>query len=150
MKKFEAYENAIEFLKGASDSDILDLMSDLDSWNGYLGDNRFFEMEMLPEFYSGKDLLEVLNRAYYGHDENFTNDAFNPNREYFRFNAYGNLVSADEWFVIAEYKDLIDEYFIDEIVKERGNLSANILADDEFSELLDLIEADEFENDEGE
>lgn len=150
MKKFEAYENAIEFLKGASDSDILDLMSDLDSWNGYLGDNRFFEMEMLPEFYSGKDLLEVLNRAYYGHDENFTNDAFNPNREYFSFNAYGNLVSADEWFVIAEYKDLIDEYFIDEIVKERGNLSANILADDEFSELLDLIEADEFENDEGE
>lgn len=79
-------------------------IEELDDYNGYLADDRYYEMEMLEYFISGKNVLDVLNMAFFGHDkDNFHTNAygdkeygsFNPNREYFTFNAYGNLVSTN-------------------------------------------------------
>ena len=81
-------------------------VEELDSWNGYLGDDRYYDMEMLGEFYHGTDPVELLERAFYGHDDetydidedgrkNFSRSSFNPNRNYFYYNGYGNLVSSD-------------------------------------------------------
>lgn len=36
-----------------------DCIEELDSWNGYLGDDRYYEMEMLKEFYHGVDPIEI-------------------------------------------------------------------------------------------
>lgn len=44
-------------------------LEELDSYNGYLGDDRYFDMEELAEFYHDADPIELLNRAYYGYAE---------------------------------------------------------------------------------
>lgn len=81
-----------------------DCMEELDGYNGYLGDNRYYSMDELDEFYICSDPLEILRRAYYGQDDdtwttdsngNKTYGEFNPNRDYFYYNGYGNLVSSD-------------------------------------------------------
>jgi hypothetical protein len=102
-------------------------IEELDSYNGYLADNRYYEMDMLSEFYSGTDPIELLNRAYFGYDsESWHTDAngnkiygaFNPNREYFSYNGYGNLVSSD----YKDYSMYLDNYFIDAIIDNKDYL----------------------------
>ena len=95
-------------------------MEELDSYNGYLNDDRYYEMELLSEFYAGTDPIELLQRAYYGRDDDtWTTDAsgnkicgeFNPNRDYFYYNGYGNLVSSD----YKDYTRYLDRYAIKEM-----------------------------------
>ena len=92
-------------------------IEELDSYNGYLNDDRYYSMDELNEFYSGTEPLELLRGAYYGRDDdtyttdsngNKTYGAFNPNRDYFYYNGYGNLVSSD----YKDYSAHLDEYAI--------------------------------------
>lgn len=119
-------------------------MEELDSYNGYLGDNRYYEMEMLNEICHGDDPIEILQRAYFGRDDdNWTTDSsgnktygeFNPNRDYFYFNGYGNLVSSD----YKDYSAFLDEYVIDVMSKNRSYID-NIDSDIELSALFDELE----------
>lgn len=96
----------------------------LDSWNGYLSDDRYYFMDELQELYHGTNPIEILQRAYYGHDDDtWTTDShgnkeygqFNPNREYFKFNGYGNLVSTD----YKDYTHLLDKYVVEEMSENR-------------------------------
>jgi hypothetical protein len=102
-------------------------IEELDGYNGYLGDNRYYEMYMLSEFYGGTDPIDLLNRAYFGYDsECWHTDAagnkiygsFNPNRNYFSYNGYGNLVSSD----YKDYSAYLDDYFIDDIIENQDHL----------------------------
>lgn len=126
-------------------------IEELDSYNGYLGDDRYFEMEMLDEFYCSEKATEILYRAFYGHDEdNYHTDAngnrehaeFNPNRNYFKFNAYGNLVSTN----YPDYSHLLDRYFVEALADDRRYLYS--VDDDEtlkklFDQLEKIDESDE-------
>ena len=95
----------------------------LDGWTGYLYDDKIYPMEDLNEFFEGVEPEEVLRRAFYGYDEPVNKDdqrqPFNPNREYFYFNGYGNLVSTDK----VDYIDYLDDNFVQEIIDNRYNLS---------------------------
>jgi hypothetical protein len=112
-------EKIIEYFN--QNEDILnDCIEELDSYNGYLGDERYYEMELLNEFYNSTEPLELLYRAFYGYDEgNYITDSygqkqhreFNPNREYFKYNGYGNLISSD----YKDYSDQNDKYLIEEL-----------------------------------
>ena len=122
-------------------------IEELDSYNGYLGDNRYYEMEMLSEFYCGTDPIELLQRAYFGRDDdNWTTDAsgnkthgeFNPNRDYFYYDGYGNLVSSD----YIDYSAHLDRYVIEELSENRNYIDS-IEDDDELSALFDELERDE-------
>ena len=102
-------------------------IEELDSYNGYLNDDRYYEMEMLSDFYNGTDPIELLNRAYFGYDlDNWHTDsrgdkiygAFNPNREYFSYNGYGNLISTD----YKDYSAFLDEYAITAMNENRANI----------------------------
>ena len=97
-------------------------IEELDSYNGYLGDNRYYSMDELNEFFNGSEPIEILNRAYFGRDDdNWHTDEhgqkhygeFNPNREYFYFNGYGNLVSSN----YKDYSCLLDDYFIEDLIE---------------------------------
>lgn len=109
-----------------NDDDFNHDIEELDSWNGCLDDRRLEPMETLDEIYQGKDVTEILRRAYYGHDDDSWHiedgekvyDEFNPNREYFYFNGYGNLVSTDE----LDYSDYLDEYYVQDIIDNEGHL----------------------------
>lgn len=113
-------------------------IEELDSYSGYLGDDRYYSMDELPEQLSGLSAIDLLNRAYFGRDDdNWHTDAhggkiydsFNPNREYFYFNGYGNLVSAN----YKDYSAHLDDYFIDAIIENQNYL----YLDDEIIKILE-------------
>ena len=140
------YDKITAYLQ--ENEDILtDCVEQLDSYNGYLGDDRLWEMDALNEFYQGQEPTEILTRAFYGHDADTYNTdsygrkeygAFNPNREYFYFNAYGNLVSTN----YKDYSDKLDDYLIEELSKNRCWIDA-IDNDEYLSELFDELENSE-------
>jgi hypothetical protein len=122
-------------------------IEELDSYDGYLNDNRYYDMEMLNEFYHGTDPIELLQHAYYGRDDDtWTTDAsgnktygeFNPNRDYFYYNGYGNLVSSD----YKDYSAHLDEYAINAMSENRQYIDT-IDDNDELSALFDELELDE-------
>lgn len=126
-------------------------IEELDSYNGYLGDDRYYSMDDLNELYSGVEPIEILQRAYFGRDNDtwHTDESgnkiygeFNPNRDYFTFNGYGNLVSSD----YKDYSDKLDEYFVEALLENRSYIDT-IENDEELSDLFDELE-NENENEE--
>lgn len=141
-----ATEKIIDFFNNNDDL-FNSCIEELDNYNGYLGDNRYYEMEMLNEFYNGTDPVEILQRAYFGRDDDtWTTDSsgnkiygeFNPNRDYFTFNGYGNLVSTD----YKDYSACLDAYAIEEMRENRSWIDT-IENDDELTALFDELEGDE-------
>lgn len=121
-----------------------DAIEELDGYNGYLGDDRYFSMDELDELYSGTEPSELLRRAYYGYDEEtYTTDSsgnktygeFNPNRDYFRYNGYGNLVSAD----YKDYSGQLDRYAVESMSENRDYIDS-IDQSDELAALFDELE----------
>ena len=116
---------------------FIEAIEELDNYNGYLGDDRYYDMEMLPELLCNEDMLKVLNMAYFGDDENYHIDnygckhyeSFNPNREYFYFNGYGNLCSTN----YKDYSCRLDDYFIDALLENYQHLYLD-------DEIIDIIE----------
>lgn len=119
-------------------------VEELDAYNGYLGDDRYYDMDELDELYNGTEPSEILARAFYGYDEDVWTinkygekeyGPFNPNREYFKFNAYGNLVSSN----YRDYSSLLDHYIIESMLENRDYIDT-IDNDPELSELFDELE----------
>lgn len=105
-------------------------IEELDSYNGYLGDDRYYLMEELPEFYRDTDPIELLQRVFFGGDlYNYTTDesgrirygAFNPNRNYFTYNGYGNLLSTN----YKDYSAHLDKWFITALMENADYLYLN-------------------------
>lgn len=119
-------------------------IEELDMYNGYLGDDRYYSMDELDELYAGTKPSEILYRAFYGHDAetyithecgNREYGQFNPNREYFAYNGYGNLVSAD----YKDYSAHLDNYAV-EAMSENRNYIDTIEDNEELAELFDELE----------
>lgn len=141
-------QKIIEFFEGNEDL-FNSCIEELDSYNGYLNDDRYYEMEMLDEFYHGTEPLEILRRAYFGRDnDTWTTDSsgnkiygeFNPNRDYFTYNGYGNLVSTD----YKDYSAHLDEYAIEAMSENRSYIDT-IESDDDLAALFDELEQNESE-----
>lgn len=118
-----------------------DTIEELDSYNGYLGDDRYYPMEAIDELFNNCNVKEILYCVFYGYNQDdYTTDnygmkhycSFNPNCDYFRFNGYEHLVSAWD----KDYSDFLDDYFIDNLLENHSYL--NIDADVEA--LLDELE----------
>jgi hypothetical protein len=69
--------------------------------------------------------------------------AFNPNRDYYKYNGYGNLISTD----YPDYSEYIEKYAIEEMSENRRWIDA-IDDNEELSELFDGLENEDDENDE--
>lgn len=126
-----------------------DCIEELDSYNGYLGNDCWYNMDELPELVDTSDPVELLNLAYFGDDlddchtdENGQKhyNSFNPNRKYFRFNGYGNLQSSN-W---KDYRDRIDEYAVEAMSENRSDIDT-IDNDEELTALFDELEQNENE-----
>ena len=147
MTKEQIINEIIEYFKD-NEEIFNECIEELDGYNGYLGDDRYYSMEELNEFYNGQEPIEVLYRAFYGRDDdtwttdssgNKTYGEFNPNREYFYFNGYGNLVSSN----YKDYTGKLDEYFIEDLSENKDNICC-IDDNEELKQLFDdLEEADE-------
>ena len=141
MTREEATKKIIEYFE-ENENEYNATIEDLDSYNGYLGDDRYYNMEDLDELYSGVEATEILTRAFYGYDsETWTIDksgekiygSFNPNREYFSYNCYGNLVSSD----YKDYSYKLDSWFVNSLI-ENINYLCEVPA--EVQDIIDNIE----------
>ena len=144
MTRESIISSIIEYFKENEDV-FNDCIEELDGWNGYLNDDRYYSMDELAELYNGVDPIELLNRAYFGYDmETWHTDSdgnkvygsFNPNREYFTYNGYGNLVSAD----YKDYSAYLDNYFV-EALEDNRQYIYSIDENSELSELFDSLES---------
>ena len=135
--KDESYEAIKSFLEENEDV-FTKAIEELNWYNGYLGDDEIYSMDELDEIFVGTDATYLLHRAFFGHDgDNWTLDSdgdrryapFNPMREYFYFNGYGNLVSTD-W---KDYSDYLDDNFVMCLITNGEHLDI----DEELKELID-------------
>lgn len=116
-------------------------IEELDSFNGYLGEKRYFPMEDFSDYYQGTDPLEIMRRALFGYDDDDSTleekKPFNPNKDYFYFNGMRNLVSTD----YRDYSDYLDDRFIEEIIE---NGSDNLTLSPGAQEIIEDYEEMEF------
>ena len=125
----ELVEKLLAYYKENPDDFNCDI-EELDGWTDCLYDDKIHLMEEINEFFDGTEPEEVLRSAFYGYDEPVNKDEerlpFNPNRKYFYFNGYGNLVSTNE----VDYSDYLDIAFVQLIIDNRFNLSLSSGAED--------------------
>lgn len=149
-KRDQAIADIIAFFED-NEEVFNDCIEELDSHNGCLGDDRYYYMEDLDEIYRDTDPTELLARAFHGYDEeswhtdssgNKVYDEFCPHRDYFRFNGYGNLVSAD----YKDYSAQLDHWAVEAMQDNRRY----IYTIDDYPELTALFDAlDEDDDEEG-
>ena len=117
-------------------SDVLErLIYDIKDETGEFEDDILIPMEELDEILSERSATEVIEMAINGYDgewSNSDNQPFNPNRDYFKFNGYGNLVSYDT----PDYTDLINDV-IDDLDDDVVDLP------DEIAELIENDDSEE-------
>ena len=144
--KNETVQKIITFFE-ENDDLFTDCIEELDSYNGYLNDDRYYLMEDINEFYNNASPLDLLQRAYFGRDDdtwttdasgNKTHGEFNPNREYFYYNGYGNLVSSD----YKDYSAHLDHWAIEAMSENRIYIDS-IESDEELTALFDELERGE-------
>lgn len=132
-------EQILEVLKGLDDSDIVNVWNEYCERNNYY-DDRLESMDLLDEIYAGQEPTEILRRAFYGHDQFGDESEFNPNRDWFYFNGYGNLVSVE----CVGWNDYANEFMFDRFDEDAvidyilDNMDA--LECDEITEILDDYE----------
>lgn len=91
MKTYEEKVDAITEYFKENENTWNECIEELDSYNGYLGDDRYYDMYMLDDFYCDTKPSDLLPRIFYGYDEDttWTDDRgekhygeFNPNRDF--------------------------------------------------------------------
>ena len=104
MTRDDAITKILEHYK-EYDDDFTHDIEELDAYNGYLGDDRCISMDDFNELMSGKEPWELARMIYFG--------TFNPNDDYFYFNAYGNLESTN----YPDYSSFFGEYFAEDLIE---------------------------------
>ena len=127
------YEMILDAIKGMDENEIVIL------WNEYcIADQRFDDEIMtayeLEEYAKNQDPMYLLNRFYFGCDEGRKETSANPNRNYFSFDGYGNIISFD--YIYNKYADEFYNIDIDALVDYIVN-NENALFCDEIQEILD-------------
>lgn len=145
MTRQDKINEIIKYLEENEEAAV-NCIEQLDNYNGFLDYNRYYYMEELPQFYEN-DVENLLDRIFYGYDEDYTTEEhtapFNPRRDYFKYNGYGNLVSSN----YKDYSSYIDDYLIEELENHKSdiyeiddNIDLSILFND--LEKITILEAD--------
>ena len=115
------------YVENISKDELVELLQHMNAYDGYFDACVYYDMDEFDEFMSNYSPMEIAQMIYFGGD-------FNPNDDYFRFTAYGNLESADWHDVKVDAEDLKDD-IIDRLVNYYSG-------DTPWSDLDDLIDAD--------
>lgn len=124
MTREQAIRNYVEQLNG---DDLTYLLWHMNAYDGCFAETECYNMEEFDEVLSGHTPMEIAQLIFFGD--------FNPNHDYFRFNGYGNLESADWPDVVTEAENLESD-IIDHLVHYyRGDTPC--------PDLDDLVSADD-------
>lgn len=114
------------------------VIEELDSLDGHLDNNRFYKMEELPDFFSNgsrDEIVDLLMKVRFGCDLDSEDVPFNPMRDYFRFDCYGNLESTDE----VDYSEYLNDDFIEAAIENKDDLYS-VRENSEIQEILEMEE----------
>ena len=125
MTKKEAIRNYVKQLNG---DDLVGLLQCMSAYDGCFDDASYYDMDAFDELMSNYSPMQIAQMIYFGDD-------FNPNDDFFRFNVYGNLESADWDDVVAEAEDLKDDI--------ADHLVNSYKGDTPWRDLDDLVAADD-------
>lgn len=131
MKKNEIREYLLN-----NEEILLEVVSELNSWNSCLENLDFWEND--EEFFNTffDNPMDAIRATYYGN--------YNYNDDYVKFNGYGNIDSYSEYERIEEIKDNIDD-IVDNLIECYYNIYIN----EELENLiLELLEEEEEEEEE--
>ena len=126
MKKNEIREYLLN-----NEETLLEVVSELNSWNSCLDNLDFWEND--EEFFNTffDNPMEAIRATYYGN--------YNYNDDYVKFNGYGNIDSYSEYERIEEIKDNIDD-IVDNLIECYYNIYIN---EELENLLLELLEEEE-------
>lgn len=122
-------EQAIRtYVENISNAERVELMQHMSFYDGSFEDELYYDMDSFDEFMSNYSPMEIAQMIFFG-------GGFNPNHDFFRFNAYGNLESANWRDVEVDAEDLVDD-IIDHLVNSYSG-------DTPWPELDTLVDADD-------
>ena len=140
MTREQAIRNYVENL---SKDELVELLQHMNAYDECFEDCIYYDMAEFDDLMLNHTPMEIAQMIFYGGN-------FNPNYDYFRFNAYGNLESAHWKDVEDEAEDLVDD-IIDHLVTcysgdtPWAGLDYLVDADDDaiFNEDYEEVEEDE-------
>lgn len=143
MKKTELYNNILEALQNMDDSELVALWNEYTTAAGY-SDDYIYTAEELEDIIdnSQEGAMYWINRFFYGFDGYNKDGSANPNRNYFQFNGYGNIVSFD-YVGYNQYTGKFSEYIDEDALTNYIIDNNDALYNDDIQDILD--EADEAE-----
>ena len=123
MNEMEKIKKLVDYINSMDTDEIVALHNDYCEAAGY-EDDRIYSMWDLDELLAGRTPVDILCMSFHG--------SFNPHHNFFWFNGYGNLKSADHIadmpifaIDIANYilsaEDSLGNYEIKEILDEEDN-----------------------------
>ena len=119
----EKRKKLVDYINSMNDDEIVELHNAYCDAAGYEED-RIYSMDELDELLEGRTPTDILSRGFYGD--------FRPQHDFFWFNGYGNLKSADYItdmpifaidianYILSE-EDSLDNDEIQEILDEEDN-----------------------------
>ena len=134
------------YVENLSNDELVELLQHMNGYDGCFDDCVYYDMAGFDEFMDGYTPMEIAQKIFFSGD-------FNPNHDFFRFNAYGNLESALWSDVELEAESLKDE-IIDHLVNYYdgdtpwAGLDYMVDADDDAIFNEDFEEVDEDDDDE--
>lgn len=124
MNEMEKKQKIVDYINDLNDDEMVELHNRCCEARGYT-DDRIYSVYELDDLLEGRAPTEILCRGFYGE--------FNPRHDFFWFNGYGNLESAD---YISEMP-ISAEDIADYILSEEDSLG-----NDKVQKILDEEEED--------
>lgn len=110
-RKNYVYNKALELLKEDENAFVV-ACEELDSWNGFLGDDRVYNMEDFDELMSGKSPLEIAR--------DIEDNDFSTSDNYFMFTIYGVESTDDAYDVYSS--NYSAETVLDELIENYNHI----------------------------
>ena len=104
-------------------------------WNEYCQSANRYDDEIMDAYTmeewitNSDDVMNILNRFYYGSNDEQPNTSANPNCNYFTFNGYGNIISFDYIYnsYSQEFYNICVDEMIDYIVENNDSLYSDFI-----------------------
>ena len=124
MNEMEKRKKLVAYINDMKTEEIVELHNSYCEAAGY-EDNRIYSMYELDELLEGRTPTDILSMGFYGD--------FRPHHDFFWFNGYGNLKTADYIADMPIFAIDIDNYILSE---------KDSLGNDEIQEILDKEDND--------
>ena len=133
-------ERIIDLFKEMNDEEVISV------WNEYCREVNKFDDEIMDDYEleewanNSGDTMNILNCFFFGSDEEREGTSANPNRNYFKFNGYGNIISFD--YIYNQFTDEFHYVDADELAEYIAE-NEEAFYNDEIQEIIDEYTSEE-------